>query len=105
MVSPVIDRNHTSEMILTLPTEDQRKGLCDLIYQAFVELRFLPEGQARDLAYAFHNIPKEMYGWGTWTADGARARLAHYQMKHRANLGFDYVGAFDAIFVKRDGER
>jgi hypothetical protein len=92
-------------MILRLPTEDQRKALCDLIHEAFVELRYLPEDQAHDLAYAFHNMPKEMYGWETWSVDVSRARLAHYQTKHQANLGFDYVDAFDAIFDKRSGER
>jgi hypothetical protein len=91
--------------MLSLPTEDQRKALSHLIYEAFVELRHLPEEQAHDLAFAFHNIPKEMYGWGTWSVDVTRARLAHYQAKHQSNLGFDYVDAFDAIFDKRDSER
>jgi hypothetical protein len=30
----------------TLPTEEQRKAPCDLIHQAFVELRYLSEEQA-----------------------------------------------------------
>ncbi|HSS99602.1 MAG TPA: hypothetical protein VLK33_21350 [Terriglobales bacterium] len=63
-----------------------------------MELRYLPETQAHDLAYAFHNLPKTMYGWGHWNIEGERARLAHYQSKHKTNLGFDYLAAFDAIF-------
>ncbi len=68
------------------------------MYHAFVELRVLPEHQAHDLAYAFHNLPKTMYGWGQWSVEGARGPLAYYQQKHQANLGFDYVAAFDTIF-------
>jgi hypothetical protein len=56
-----------------LPTADQRKALCGLLYEAFVELRHLPEEQAHDLAYAVHNIPKTMYGWGHWSVEGTRA--------------------------------
>ena len=81
-----------------LPTADQRKALCDLLHEAFVELRYLPEEQAHDLAYAFHNIPKTMYGSGHWSVEGTRGMLMHYQTKHAANRGFDYVAAFDAIF-------
>jgi hypothetical protein len=81
-----------------LPTAEQRRALCNLMSEAFVELRYLPEEQVHDLAYAFYNLPKTMYGSGHWSIQGARGPLVHYQTKHRANLGFDYVAAFDAIF-------
>lgn len=81
-----------------LPTEQQRQALCDLMHEAFVELRYLTGDQAHDLAYAFHNLPKTMYGWGQWSIEGARAMLIYYQTKHQTNLGFDYVAAFDVIF-------
>jgi hypothetical protein len=81
-----------------LPTEEQRVALCDLMHNAFVELRYLEGEQAHDLAYAFHNLPKEIYGWGGWSPDGFRARLAHYQSKHSHSPGFNYVLAFNAIF-------
>lgn len=81
-----------------LPTAEQRQALCDLMHEAFIELRYLPEEQAHDLAHAFHNLPKTMYGRGHWSVEGARGPLTHYQAKHRGNLGFDYVAAFDAIF-------
>jgi hypothetical protein len=81
-----------------LPSPEQRRALCDLMHAAFVELRYLTGDQAHDLADAFHNVPKTMYGWGHWSVEGARAKLMHYQAKHKANLGFDYVAAFDAVF-------
>src|SRR5258708_15980007 len=79
-------------------TAEHRQRLCDLMHEGFVELRYLPEQQAHDLAYAFHNLPKTMYGWGHWSVEEARGALMRYQTKHQANLGFDYIAAFDAIF-------
>lgn len=84
-----------------LPTSEERQALCDLMHEAFMELRHLPEVQAHDLAYAFHNLPKTMYGWGHWSVEGTRQMLVHYQIKHQANLGFNYVAAFDAIFKRQ----
>ncbi len=81
-----------------LPTEVQRKALCGLMHEAFIELRYLEGEQAHDLAYAFHNLPAEIYGWGNWSIESMRGRLQHYQSKHQANLGFNYVAAFNAIF-------
>jgi len=63
----------------TLPTEEQRVALCDLMAIAFIELRYLNGDQAHDLAYAFHNLPKEIYGWGSWSVATTRARFLHYQ--------------------------
>lgn len=81
-----------------LPSDKQREAICDLIASAFIELRHLEGEQAHDLAYAFHNLPKEIYGWGTWSEKVMRSRLAYYQGKHKANPGLDYVAVFDAIF-------
>ena len=83
---------------MSLPTEDQRKELCALIASAFIELRYLDGEQAHDLAYAFHNLPREIYGWGCWSVTTARNRLQHYQTKHAANPGVNYVEAFNHIF-------
>lgn len=49
----------------TLPTDEQREKICDLMASAFIELHYLEGKQAHDLAYAFHNLSKEIYGWGT----------------------------------------
>ena len=81
-----------------LPNDEQRRLLCDLMAEAFTELRYFTGDQAHDLAYAFHNLPKEIYGWGSWSAESARARLQHYQSKYQDNVGFRYVDAFNAIF-------
>ncbi len=81
-----------------LPTEEQRKALCVLMHEVFVDLRTLEGEQARDLAYAFHNLPIEIYGWGSWSIEIMRGRLQYYQTKHQNNLGFNYVAAFNAIF-------
>lgn len=82
-----------------LPNEAQREQLCELMHHAFVELRHLPLEQAHDLAYAFHNLPMEIYGWGHWSVSGTRARLQYYQMKHSQNRGVDYVAMFDKIYA------
>lgn len=69
------------------PTEKQRELLCDMIRAAFLELRRLGYAgeaqQAADLADAFHNIPKEMYGWGAFRWEMFRGMLATYQRKWR----------------------
>ena len=81
-----------------LPDEIQRKQLCELMYIAFMELRYLRSGdRSNDLAYAFHNLPKEIYGWGTWSIKQTRDRFLYYQKKH-PNGGADYVALFDKIF-------
>ncbi|WP_146168209.1 hypothetical protein [Pseudomonas mangrovi] len=81
-----------------LPSEEQRIALCDLMHNAFIELRYLDGEQAHDLAYAFHNLPKEMYGWGSWSSEGFISRLRYYQSKHAENIGFNYVSAAETIF-------
>ena len=81
-----------------LPNDKERCALAYLIQNAFVDLRYLEGEQAHDLAYSFHNLPVEIYGWGTWSITGMRGRLAYHQSKHQTNLGFDYVSAFNEIF-------
>ena len=81
-----------------LPTEAQRKALCELMHAAFVELRYLSGEQAHDLAYAFHNLPIEIYGTGKWSASETRGRLRHYQDKYKTHRGADYVAMFNRIY-------
>ena len=82
-----------------LPDEDQRRRLCELLYAAFVELRGVHHrpDQVHDLAYVFHNLPRNMYGWGTWSVGGLRAKLARYR-KDFPDGGPDYVAMLDAIY-------
>lgn len=78
--------------------------LCNMIHYAFVELRMLGRGghseQAADLADAFHNISKEMYGWGSFSWETFRGMLETYQCKWRGIStvgGNDYVQMVDKI--------
>jgi len=75
-----------------------------MIHYAFVELRMLGWGghseQAADLADAFHNISKEMYGWGGFSWDIFRGMLETYQRNWRGKSKVgdrDYVGMVDEI--------
>jgi hypothetical protein len=88
-----------------LPNEEQRRLLCEMIAVAFVEIRLLGwEGkaqQAADLADAFHNVPREMYGWGLWKRRTFRGGLEDYQRKYHGDSYCgrrDYLKMFDAIF-------
>ena len=80
-----------------LPTDEQRKLLCDMMHHAFVEIRSLGwEGkaaQAADLADAFHNLPKEMYGWGGWSKPKFRGMLEAYHQKYRRDYYVRMLGA------------
>jgi hypothetical protein len=81
----------------TLPTEEQRKELCELLHWAFVEIRLVDVAQAHDLADTFHNLPNEMYGSGRWNLALTRGLMQRYQEKYRGKT-YDYVAAFDKIF-------
>ena len=69
-----------------LPTEKQREQLCELIHTAFLEIRLrCREGrtqQAEDLADAFHNLSKEMYGWGQFRWDAFQDMLETYEQQY-----------------------
>ena len=85
-----------------LPTDKQRMALCEMIAYAFIEIRALVYGgqskQAADLADAFHNIPREMYGWGQFRWDRFGGALSHYQTKwEKERSKFDYVGTLRTI--------
>jgi hypothetical protein len=87
-----------------LPTDKQREMLGELIQDAFVEIRFLgwngKAEQAADLADAFHNISREMYGWGSFSWEVFRAVLKNYRSKWRNGDGvgtFDYAERLDEI--------
>jgi hypothetical protein len=69
-----------------LPTELQKKMLCQMIHYAFVEMRILgwdgKSKQVADLADAFHNLPTEMYGIGSFNWTLLRGMLQDYQDKY-----------------------
>lgn len=93
-----MDRDHEP-----LPTDAQREALCAMFAEAFIEARALGwEGkadQAADLADAFHNLPKEMYGWGGWSLERVRSMLKAYQDKYRGSCR-DYLSMLDRIFAE-----
>lgn len=89
-----------------LPTDAQRRQLCEMMHHAFVEMRLLgwvgkPE-QAADLADAFHNLPVEM-----WRDDFSfqlfrDAFLSAYQQKYPEGRIRDYVAMLDEISASGD---
>jgi hypothetical protein len=79
-----------------LPNDQERRLICELIADAFIDIRSADGERARALAYALHNLPRTMYGWGTWSIEEQAARLKHFQSKYPG--GLDYVARFEGIF-------
>jgi hypothetical protein len=86
-----------------LPNDEQRRALGELLHHGFNFLRHASEAEANALAYALHNIPVEMYGWGTWDVKQTRGALLKFQTENyaRPNQGPDFVAMFDAIFPRK----
>ena len=90
-----------------LPSEEQCIRLHEMVASAFIEMRLLgwagKSEQVADLADAFHNIPREIYGWGQWSRDITRGMLESYQDKyhHESYPGrINYIAVFDSIFQR-----
>ena len=77
----------------------QRAKLCELMSEAFLELRMLAwngnAAQAADLADAFHNLPALMYT-DRFNWDWAGMYFDTYASQHPAS-GRKYLALFDAI--------
>lgn len=75
-----------------------------MMAEAFVEVRTLLGGsvtsgdvaRAYRLAYTFHNLPRTMYGWGTWDVNGLRTVLQRHRDAYPD--GPDYVAMLNAVF-------
>ena len=81
-------------------TEQQRQGLCKILFNALLEIRKLGnEGkaeQAADVADAFHNLPA--YLWSDkFSLNVFRSFLEEYQRKYLEAGCFDYVKMLDEI--------
>jgi hypothetical protein len=81
-------------------TERERQELCEMLFNALVEIRGLgSEGKARqaaDLADAFHNLPA--YLWSDeFSLSVFRHFLEAYQQRYPERMGFDYVKGLDEI--------
>jgi hypothetical protein len=83
-----------------LPNDEQCRALGELLHVGFNFMRTATEAEANALAYALHNIPVEMYGWGTWDVKISRGRLRKFQAEHYKTPGYgpDFVALFDSIF-------
>ena len=83
-----------------LPNDNQRRALGELLHEAFVFMRYGSASQNQALAYALHNIPVEIYGWGTWDVRHTRGQLRKFQFEQYSDddAGPDFVAMFDAIF-------
>lgn len=88
-----------------LPTEEQRRGLCEMLHRALLEIRILGwrgnGSQAGDLADAFHNLPIHMISQD-FDQDLFRHLLEVYQNKYPRPKSsevnyFDYVAFLDNI--------
>ena len=88
------------------PTDAQRQKLCEMIYQAFLEIRTLGGSgkakQAGDLADAFHNLPIDMWHNDFSLRFFRNAFLEVYQKKYAAGMARDYVTMVDQIIEMRD---
>lgn len=89
-----------------LTTEAQRQKLCEMIQQAFIEIRLLGWGgkaeQAADLADAFHNLPRDMWRDDFSLQFFRDAFLVAYQKKYPTRVVRDYVAMVDEIIAMRD---
>ena len=83
-----------------LPNDEQKRALGELLHHGFNFMRSANETEANALAYAMHNIPVQMYGWGTWNVVATRSQLTRFQAEHykTPDRGPDFVALFDAIF-------
>lgn len=78
-------------------SENERRGLCEILYWAFIELRGMgfPERavQASKLAYALHNLPHLMYS-DDFAWEKVEGPLRYYQSVYydsEATRGYDYL--------------
>ena len=83
-----------------LPDDGQRRALGELLHEAFIFMRYASGQKNQALAYALHNIPVEIYGWGVWSISQTRGQLRRFQAENyiEGDAGPDFVTMLDAIF-------
>ncbi|HEY0172570.1 MAG TPA: hypothetical protein VGB98_16225 [Pyrinomonadaceae bacterium] len=83
-----------------LPTEQERRKFCELLYRALLDLRLLclrgQAQQAADLADAFHELPALLWS-ETFSPALFRKYLEGYEQKY-PGADFKYVSMFDNLF-------
>lgn len=89
-----------------LPTDAQRRKLCEMMHMAFVEMRLLGWGgkaeQAADLADAFHNLPTDIWSEDFSLQFFRDSFLGVYQRKYPVGRTRDYVAMVDEIIAMQD---
>jgi hypothetical protein len=81
-------------------SDQQRRGLCEVMYWAFVELRGMGSAehavQASKLCYALHNLPHFLFA-EDFTWDKVKGPLRYYQehFYRERKTGYDYVRMVD----------
>jgi len=84
-----------------MPTEEERRKLCEMLDRALIDIRGLGNNgkaeQAADLADAFHNVPGNL--WSEHFSFGAfRMFLEDYQRRYPVKGEyFDYLGMLDEV--------
>lgn len=88
-----------------LPNQAERERLSHLVGDVLVLIRTLARESGDEnieaLADAFHNLPREIYGWGQWDRKLTRSVIADYAEK------FDNPGlleTFAACFDEDGGQ-
>jgi|SRR5882672_5637880 len=81
-------------------TEQERQGLCKILFNALLEIRMLGrEGkaeQAADVAHVFHNLP--IYLWSDkFSLSLFRSFLEEYQQKYQDLECYNYVKMLDEM--------
>lgn len=88
----------------TMPTEAQRRQLCDLMHRAFVALRSLGYGEKHEavaeLADVFHNLPQEMYREEAWDWNLLEAGLRSFEEKYPDDKVFPFAAMLRDIRSK-----
>ena len=83
-----------------LLTEQQRQGLCKILFNALLEIRMLGrEGkaeQAADVAHVFHNLPIHLCS-DKFSLSFFRSILEEYQQKYQEIGCYNYVRMLDEI--------
>ena len=88
----------------TMPTEGQRRQLCDLMHRAFVALRNLGYGGKHEaiaeLADVFHNLPQEMFREEVWDWNLLEAGLRSFEEKFPDDKIFPFAAMLRDIRTK-----
>ncbi len=84
-------------------SEQEQRGLCEVLFWAFIELRNMgsPERafQASRLAYALHNLPLDLFA-DDFTWEKIEGQLRYYQSqfyRDEETRGFDYLKMIEQI--------